>query len=208
MNTIRNENYRGFGGHLKFGSNPALLVVDFVKAYIEPISPLYSPVEGAFASCVQVVNLARQLEIPVIFTQIDIMRGGSNAGIFYRKAPGLKAFEPGSPLAEFADELRPLENEVVIKKQYASSFFGTSLASYLSSIRVDTVIITGVSTSGCVRATALDCCQHGFLPFVVQDACGDRTLAIQQANLFDLQAKYAEVISQAEAEQFMRGVRR
>ncbi|WP_422346083.1 isochorismatase family protein [Parasphingorhabdus sp.] len=83
-------------------------------------------------------------------------------------------------------------------------FFGTSLASYLAANRIDTLVITGVSTSGCVRATTLDACQHGYLPFVVGDACGDRTEVIQQGNLYDLQAKYAEVISCEKAEELLR----
>lgn len=196
--------YRGFGNHLEFGTRPALLIIDFVNAYLDPVSPMYSPVEGARQKCVRLLALAREIGIPVIFSTIDIMKGGADAGIFYRKVPGLKAFEPGSPFAAFADGLEPLENELVVRKQYASSFFGTSLASYLAANRIDTLVITGVSTSGCVRATTLDACQHGYLPFVVGDACGDRTEVIQQGNLYDLQAKYAEVISCEKAEELLR----
>jgi maleamate amidohydrolase len=102
-------------------------------------------------------------------------------------------------MGAFPASLQPQAGELVITKQYASSFFGTTLASTLTAMGVDTLLITGLSTSGCVRATALDACQHGFLPFVVREACGDRHPGPHEANLFDLQAKYAEVISESQA---------
>ena len=106
-------------------------------------------------------------------------------------------------LAAFADGLEPLPGETLITKQYASAFFGTSLASTLTSLGVDTVLIAGVSTSGCVRASAVDCCQHGFIPVVVRDAVGDRAPGPHEANLFDLQAKYAEVRGLDEVLQYL-----
>jgi maleamate amidohydrolase len=108
-------------------------------------------------------------------------------------------FDRGSPLGAFPPSLQPEDGETIITKQFASAFFGTSLAALLTELRVDTLLITGLSTSGCVRATALDAIQNGFAPFVVRDACGDRHQSPHEANLFDLQAKYAEVISEAEA---------
>jgi nicotinamidase-related amidase len=111
----------------------------------------------------------------------------------------LNVYDAGSPLGAFPPSLQPAEGELVISKQYASAFFGTALASTLTANRIDSVLITGLSTSGCVRATALDALQHGFAPFVVREACGDRHPAPHEANLFDLQAKYAEVISEADA---------
>ena len=123
---------------------------------------------------------------------------GNNGGVFYRKVGALKAFDQGSHLAEYCNGLEPQPGELLLLKQYASAFFGTSLAATLTSQQIDTVIITGVSTSGCVRATALDACQYGFIPFVVRDAVGDRDPRPHEANLFDLQAKYAEVVSEAQ----------
>jgi nicotinamidase-related amidase len=102
-------------------------------------------------------------------------------------------------MGAFPETLQPLPSETIVSKQYASAFFGTSLASTLSANRIDSLLITGFSTSGCVRATALDALQHGFVPFVVREACGDRHAAPHEANLFDLQAKYAEVIGEARA---------
>jgi maleamate amidohydrolase len=195
-----NENYAGaFDGHLPFGRKPALLIVDFVVAYLDPASPLYAGVEDALASNERLLAAARKAGIPVLFTNVEYSPGGADGGVFYRKVPALKLFERGSPMGAFPASLQPQAGELVITKQYASSFFGTTLAATLTAMGVDTLLITGLSTSGCVRATALDACQHGFLPFVVREACGDRHPGPHEANLFDLQAKYAEVISETEA---------
>ena len=187
----------GFGGALAFGKRPALLIVDFVRAYIEPGSPLYAGAESAFESAKRVTAAARAARIPIIFTGVEYEPGGINGGVFYRKVGALKVFDKGSRLSEYCNGLEPQPGELLLLKQYASAFFGTSLAATLTSQQIDTVIITGVSTSGCVRATALDACQHGFIPFVVRDAVGDRDPRPHEANLFDLQAKYAEVVSEA-----------
>ncbi|MBA4354529.1 MAG: isochorismatase, partial [Novosphingobium sp.] len=125
--------------------------------------------------------------------------GGADGGQFFRKVPALKAFERGSPQGAFPPTLQPLPGELVIAKQYPSAFFGTSLASTLHAIGHDTLLITGFSTSGCVRATALDALCHGFAPFVVRDACGDRDVRPHDQNLFDMAAKMAEVIGEREA---------
>jgi maleamate amidohydrolase len=195
-----NENYAGaFDGHLPFGKRPALIIIDFVMAYLEPASPLYAGVEDALASNERVLAAARNAAIPVIFTNVVYTPGGKDGGIFYRKVPALKLFERGNPLGAFPPTLQPEGDELVISKQYASAFFGTHLASTLTAMQIDTLLITGLSTSGCVRATALDACQHGFAPFVIREACGDRHSAPHEANLFDLQAKYAEVISEGTA---------
>lgn len=194
------ENYRGaFDGRLPFGKKPALLIVDFVMAYLDPASPLYAGVEDALASNERLLAAARSVGIPVLFTNVEYAPGGSDGGVFYRKVPALKVFECGSPMGAFPVGLQPAAGERVITKQYASAFFRTPLAATLTAMGVDTLLITGLSTSGCVRASALDACQHGFLPFVVREACGDRHPAPHEASLFDLQAKYAEVISEAEA---------
>jgi maleamate amidohydrolase len=195
-----NQNYKGaFDGHLRFGERPALLIVDFVMAYLDKASPLYAGVEDALASNERLLAAARQASIPIIFTNVEYAPGGVDGGIFYRKVPALKLFERGSPLGAFPPSLQPRDDELVITKKYASSFFGTHLAATLTAMRVDTLLITGLTTSGCVRATTLDACQNGFLPFVIREACGDRHSAPHAANLFDLQAKYAEVIGESEA---------
>lgn len=188
-----------FDGRLAFGKRPALILVDVVMAYLEPTSPLY---DAAFVAALAVnerlVAAARGAGVPVIFTNVVYQPGGADGGLFYRKVPPLKAFDRGGPGGAFPPSLQPEPHETVVSKQYASAFFATSLASTLTAARIDTVIVTGFSTSGCVRATTLDALQHGFIPFVVREACGDRHPGPHDANLFDLQAKYAEVVSEAE----------
>ncbi|MEY3633652.1 MAG: hypothetical protein RLZZ61_62 [Pseudomonadota bacterium] len=193
-------NYVGaFDGRLAFGKRPALLIVDFVMAYLDKASPLYANVEDALASNERLLAAARLAGIPVIFTNVVYEKDGANGGLFYKKIPSLKVFVTGSAYGAFPPSLQPLEGEHIISKQFASAFFGTSLTEILVREGVDTLLITGLSTSGCVRASALDALQSGFAPFVVRDACGDRHPAPHEANLFDLQAKYAEVISEHEA---------
>jgi maleamate amidohydrolase len=195
-----------FNGKLPFGERPALLIVDVVEAYLTPGSPLYDPAfETALKSNERLVAVARAAGVPVIFTNVVYQPGGADGGLFYRKVPVLKLFDRGSPAGAFPPSLQPLPGETVVSKQYASAFFGTSLAATLTTMRVDCLLITGFSTSGCVRATGLDAMQHGFVPFVVNDACGDRHRAPHEANLFDLQAKYGEVVSEREAIGLMQG---
>ena len=186
----------GFKRSLEPGQRPALLVVDFVNAYLDPDSPLYAGVEDTLRSAVRVLAAARETAIPVIYTKVTYTPGGADGGIFYRKVPALEVFHEGSPLGEIPPELTPRPDEIVVYKQYASAFFGTSLASTLTALGVDTVVIIGLSTSGCVRASAVDAMQHGFIPVVVADAVGDRDPRPHEANLFDLQAKYAEVVGE------------
>jgi nicotinamidase-related amidase len=190
---------------LEPGRKPALLVVDFVRAYLVPASPLYAGVESARAAAEQLLGLGRRAGIPVFHSNVAYEPGGADGGVFFRKLPVLACFERGRnpELAAFAEGLEPRAGETVITKQYASAFFGTPLASMLKAQGVDTLLIAGVSTSGCVRATAVDACQHGFVPLVVRDAVGDRHPEPHEANLFDLQAKYAEVISLADAAAYL-----
>lgn len=189
-----------FDGHLAFGSRPALLVVDVVMAYLDPASTLFAATAAqALASNERLIAAARGAGVPVLFTNVVYQAAGADGGLFYAKVPALKAFVQGSPLGAFPPTLQPRHDEVVVAKQYPSAFFGTSLASTLTAMRRDTLLITGFSTSGCVRASAVDALQHGFAPFVVREACGDRDPAPHEANLFDLQAKYAEVIDEAKA---------
>lgn len=192
------DNYAagGFGLALQPGRRPALLVIDFVRAYLVEGSPLYAGAEPARAAAQTLLDAARRAGIPVVHTNVQYQRGGRDGGVFFRKVPALKCFEAGvhPDLAAFATGLEPVAGETVITKQYASAFFGTTLASTLTSLGVDTLLIAGVSTSGCVRASAVDACQHGFIPLVVREAVGDRHPAPHEANLFDLQAKYAEVV--------------
>lgn len=204
------ENYArsGFLRRLEFGACPALIVIDFVNAYLLEDGPLFGGegIQAAHRGAIELLLAARRAGIPVFHTNLSYEKGGRNGGLLYRKIGALACFADDAPdqrFGRFVRGLEPVSGESVITKQYASAFFATTLASTLTSLRVDTLLIAGVSTSGCVRATAVDSCQHGFVPIVVRDAVGDRSSAPHEANLFDLQAKYAEVIGIEEAREYL-----
>jgi maleamate amidohydrolase len=189
----------GFGGSLQPGRRLALLLVDMVQAYLDPASPLYAEADHVLGANIALIAAARRHRVPAIFTNVSYQPGGIDGGLFYRKVPALAAFTPGAPMGDFPQGLRPEPAEAVITKQYPSAFFGTPLASMLVAQGIDTLLITGFSTSGCVRASALDALCHGFVPLVIDGACGDRDPAVHTANLFDIGAKVGEVISVSEA---------
>ena len=141
--------------------------------------------------------------MPVIFTEVKYTKGGADGGVFFKKAPPLSVFERGNPLSELAGGLQPVDGEILITKQYPSAFFGTSLAANLTAMGVDTVLLTGVTTSGCVRASCVDAMSNGFITLVIEDAVGDRADGPHEANLFDMSAKYADVISLKEATDYL-----
>jgi maleamate amidohydrolase len=149
-------------------------------------------------SCARLVGAARAAHVPVMWTRVEYEPGGANGGIWYRKIAALSCFDRGNPLGAWLDGLTPLDLEHVVTKQHASGFFGTDLADRLRRDDIDTVVIGGVSTSGCVRATATDASAHGFVPIVVRQAVGDRNPHVHEANLFDLNAKYADVVDEAD----------
>ena len=201
------ENYRGaFDGTLGFGTRPALILVDFVQAYFDPDSPLYAGVEDALASALRIRAAARAARVPVIFSRVVYREGGADGGVFYRKVPALEVFVQGSPLGAWPEGFEPAEGEHVISKQYPSAFFGTSLGARLAADGIDTLIIAGLTTSGCVRATCVDAVSHGFIPIVVADACGDRHPAPHEANLFDMNAKYADVVDEAAVIDYLKAL--
>lgn len=197
-----------FTGRLGFGSSPALLVVDMVTGYTDPACDLYIGEQAGdlVASIVQLVDAARSASIPVIYTGVSISADGSNGGIFFRKVPSLSIFQPGGEFAGFVPELSPLETETVIMKQYPSALYATPIASMLNAAGVDSVIICGVSTSGCIRATATDVMQHGFIPLVVREAVGDRHPGPHEANLFDIDAKIGDVVSLTDTTAHLAGL--
>jgi len=194
-------NYQGvWDSRVGFGDTPALLVIDFLQGYTTEGAPLYAPgVVTAVAETPELLAAARAKGIPILHTQVrytppDFLDGG----VWVKKAPVLKCLVEGNPFAEFCPEVRPQEGEVVLTKQYASAFFGTSLSTTLAAARVDTLIIAGCTTSGCIRATAVDSLQHGLRTIVVRECVGDRHEAPHEANLFDIDAKYGDVVGKAE----------
>jgi maleamate amidohydrolase len=185
----------GLGGSLSVGSRPALVVVDPARAYTDPGCPLYAGVEEPVEIMRDVLAQARAAGIPVVVTRVEHDPSGRNGGVFVRKVPAVRWFAPESPFAGYIDGLAPTGEEIEIVKQYPSAFAHTSLGATLTALHVDTVVIIGLTTSGCIRATATDAMQHGFLPVVVGDAVGDRLPGPHEANLFDIQAKIGEVVS-------------
>ncbi len=193
----------GFAGSLRPGARPALLVVDMMRAYFDPGSPFCLPDDACVTAAAEVLAAARQAGVPVLHTVVRFGPDAADGGLFVQKVPALRLLVGDAPLGQPVPAVAPLPEETVVVKQYASAFFGTSLASTLRSLGVDTVVITGVSTSGCIRATAVDALQLGFVPLVVREAVGDREPAVHDASLYDLQAKYAEVVSQADATAYL-----
>lgn len=207
MSQDLNENYRGaFDGNLGFGEKLALILIDFVQAYFDERSPLYAGVDDALASALRIRDAARGAGIPVFYTNVVYQEGGGDGGVFYRKVPALEAFVAGNPLGRWPEGLVPANDELVISKQYPSAFFGTALADELTKRGIDTLIITGLTTSGCIRATCVDTMSHGFIPIVVADACGDRHQAPHVANLFDMNAKYGDVVNEKTVIDYLKGL--
>ncbi len=201
------DNYAGvYGNRIGFGKRPALILIDFVEAYFDQGCDLYADVEDALASALRVVEAARKSGVLVVYTKVEYHPSGIDGGRFFEKALPLRHLVAGSPMGAWARGLAPADNELVVTKQYPSAFFGTSLASTLTAAGVDSVILTGLTTSGCVRASCVDACSHGFIPIVVAEACGDRHEAPHQANLFDMNAKYADVVSEAEIIAYLQGL--
>lgn len=185
----------GFGGGVGWGTKPALLIVDMAQAYLQAGSPLFLDSGAAVRDAITpLAAAARAAGAPVIFTRVEYANA-ADGGLFRRKIAALSCFDTGNPLAEFVPELAPQSGDMVLTKQFPSAFFGTPLAGLLTAQGVDTLLITGVSTSGCIRATAVDALCHGFRPMVVTDCVGDRTAEIQAANLLDLEAKTADLIT-------------
>jgi len=180
----------GFAGAIGFGARPALIVVDLMVAYFDPDSPMYARVEHVLATCLRLIDVARGSGIPVILTR-QVFEGPED-GVYVRKVPALKLLRPSSPLAELHPSLRNRNAEVLVKR-FPSAFHRTDLADRLRDLQVDTPIVVGLTTSGCIRATAMDCLLHDLRGVVVRDGVGDRDVAAHEANLFDIKNKLADV---------------
>jgi maleamate amidohydrolase len=205
----REQNYAGvFDGKVGFGARPAVVVIDFTRAYTTPGSPFFAEgVVRAVAATVPLLEAARAAGVPVIHTKVVYHPSGADGGWFVRKVPALRRMVAGEPLAEIDPLVAPLPEEVVITKQYPSPFFGTPLAPMLAAMGIDTLILAGCSTSGCVRAGALDGLQHGYRVIVPRECVGDRHDGPHDANLFDIDAKYGDVVGRAEAIAYLDGLR-
>jgi len=191
--------FEGFHGRAGFGEKPALVVVDVNRGFTDPASPLVCDLDDCVASIARLLEAFRRAELPIVFTTVCYDDFGKQAAaIFIEKVPALLVLEPGSKWVEIDPRIAPAGSEPVLSKYFASAFFGTTLASLLASAGSDTVIVTGASTSGCVRATALDALQHGYRVVVPREAVGDRNPAAHEANLYDIDTKYGDVVSLGE----------
>tara|TARA_B100001287_G_scaffold119313_1_gene100494 strand:+ start:629 stop:1228 length:600 start_codon:yes stop_codon:yes gene_type:complete len=179
---------------LGLGKSIALIVVDMTKGFIDPNSPLGFECNDLIESNQRLIDIFREKELPIFFTT-TIYSKDSEATIFRKKIPDLNILSNDSEWVEFTSKIKPKSSEFIIEKKYASAFFNTNLYSELNSMGIDTVVITGVTTSGCVRATAVDGLQNNFITIVVDDCVGDRNLNSHEVNLHDLNAKYADIVS-------------
>ena len=196
----------GLGQAVTLGSSPAVLVVDFSCGFTDPGCTLGADMTAEVEATKRLLDTAREKGLPVIFTTIGFEPSGKDGGLWLQKAPALADLELGGRWVEIDPRLARREDETIVLKKGASGFFGTNLASILVSQSVDTVILCGATTSGCVRATAVDLLQYGWPTIVPRECVGDRAQAPHDANLFDIQAKYADVVPLAEALAYVESV--
>lgn len=198
---------RGFGIPIGFGKKPALIVVDLLKAFTDENRPLGSDLTSQIEATNQLLDVAHEKGVMVILALVRYDDPQINdAGIWAIKQKGSASLKADGDGHEFDERLRILPTDSVLPKKYASCFFGTDLVSRLVSNGIDTLLIAGTSTSGCVRATAVDACQNGFRPMVVREAVGDRSRAAHDQSLFDLHAKYGDVVSLEETIDYLRAL--
>jgi nicotinamidase-related amidase len=188
--------FEGFHGRAGLGEKPALIVVDVNVGFTDPESPLVCDLEDVVEAIRRLLEAFRCASLPVVFTTVAFDEAAKQAAkVFIEKVPALLTLEAGSRWVEIDPRIAPLPNEAVLVKNFASAFFGTPLPSILTSGGCDSVVVTGASTSGCVRATAVDALQHGYRVVVPREAVGDRNADAHDANLYDLDTKYADVLA-------------
>jgi maleamate amidohydrolase len=198
----------GFGRRQRAGERPALVVVDLVYGFTDPKSPLCCDADVAVAATARLLDAARAAGAPVAFTTVEYDEAGARvARAFLAKVPALRTLAPGTRWPEVDGRIAPRAGEPVLRKLFASAFFGTPLGALLAAHGADTVIVTGASTSGCVRATAVDALQHGYRVVVPREAVADRQAAPHEAALFDIDAKYGDVVGVDDAVALLRAAR-
>jgi maleamate amidohydrolase len=195
----------GFGGRQHPGSRPALVVVDLVNGFTDRESPLWCDADEAVAATARLLDAARAAGAPVAFTTVQYDEAGARvARAFLAKIPALRTLAAGTRWPAVDERIAPRDGEPVLLKLFASAFFGTPLAAMLAAHGADTVVVTGASTSGCVRATVVDALQHGYRVVVPREAVADRQAGPHEAALFDIDAKYGDVVGLDEAEALLR----
>jgi nicotinamidase-related amidase len=204
--TLESYQAKGFARRSGFGKRPALLIVDFINGFTDPTSPLGSDLSSQLDATNQLLASLRRADLPVAYTVIEYEPGYRDAGIFIEKVPSLSVLVRGSKLCAIDDRIRPAPADYIVVKKYASAFFATHLHTYLRNHGIDTVVIVGCTTSGCVRASAVDALQHGYRTIVVREGCGDRADGPHEANLFDIDAKYGDVVALNECVSYVNGL--
>lgn len=190
------------------GSRPGILVVDFSCGFTDPECELGSDLSSQVEATRRLLDTARMRRLPVIFTTIGFAPSLDGADLWVQKVPALGELKLGGPWVQLDPRLGHRAEETIVLKKGPSAFFGTNLAAILVRWRIDTVILCGATTSGCVRATAIDLLQHGYPTLVPRECVGDRALAPHDANLFDIQAKYADVVCIDETLEYLESVPR
>jgi nicotinamidase-related amidase len=194
------------GEAVTLGSRPGVLVVDFSRGFTDPACTLGSDLTAEVEATKRLLDAARAKGLPVIFTTIGYDASLRDGGLWLQKVPALGELQVGGRWVEIDPRLEPRDDETVVLKKGASGFFGTNLGAILLTQRVDTVILCGATTSGCIRATAIDLLQHGWPTLVPRECVGDRARAPHEANRFDIQAKYADVVSLEDALAYVESV--
>jgi maleamate amidohydrolase len=188
--------HEGFHGRAGFGRRPALVVVDVNRGFTDPASPLVCELDDVVEAIAQLLDAFRDVALPVAYTTVAYDEAARrSAEAFIAKIPALLSLEAGSDWVEIDPRVAPRPDEPIFTKLWASAFFGTPFASFLTAAGCDSLVVTGASTSGCVRATAVDALQHGYRPIVPREAVGDRNPAAHEANLYDIDTKYGDVVA-------------
>ena len=199
---------KGFSARSGYGTRPALLVVDFINGFTDPGTGLGGDYGAELAVTAKLLEEFRARALPVFFTTVAYEPHLRDGGQFVAKVPALSILVKGSEWVKVDERIRPRPSEPVVLKKYASAFFDTTLDMELQGLGVDTVVIAGCTTSGCIRASAIDSMQNGFRTVVVRDAVGDRAQTPHEVNLFDIDAKYGDVVSSGEVLEYLRGLGR
>jgi nicotinamidase-related amidase len=186
----------GFHGRVGFGQRPALIVVDVNCGFTDPESPLVCELDAVVVAIQRLLGEMRRAGLPVVYTTVSFGEADkATAAAFLDKIPALLTLEAGSRWVEIDPRIAPRAGEPVLNKLFASAFFGTVLSGFLAANACDSLIVTGASTSGCVRATVVDAIQHGYRPLVPREAVGDRNPDAHDANLYDIDTKYGDVVT-------------
>jgi maleamate amidohydrolase len=196
----------GLGQAVTRGQRPAVVVIDFTCGFTDPECTLGADMSAEVEATKRLLDAAREKGVPIVYTTIGFERSGKDGGLWLQKVPALGDLELGGRWVDIDPRLERRDDEPIVVKKGASGFFGTNLASILVSQNVDTVILCGATTSGCVRATAIDLLQYGWPTLVPRECVGDRAQAPHEANLFDIQAKYADVVPLEDALAYVESV--